>query len=299
MIHNFGDAMPPLTSRADETVEFRDASSVAGQQRAWRGRMVRGGVLLLVLLSVCLAVVGYQHQRKQHLIAVVRAAGGFVRDDRTLMSRFRFWYEHGQVVPRRVEVNLDKADSDPTWLRENDWLNGLGINSLDLIEGKVAGTDLARLIDAHPLTMLYLKGTEFTDEIGAAVSRKSDLECLHVAKCRLTDEQFDRLPLEHLRNLSAGGATVSPAGLQSLERCEELANVGLDARQLTSQTAELLSSLGTVQQIWLSGDVNDEHLLLLRSIKSLNRIELGGPFSATREGIAEMKLAMPDCLITP
>jgi len=293
------DEMPQLSGSADAAVESRDAGAAAGQSCRWRGRIVRGVVLLLLLLSVCLAVVGYQHQRKQQMIAVVRAAGGFVRDDRTLLSRIRFWYEHGQIVPYRVEVNLEKVGSDPTWLRENNWLSGLGIHMLDSIEGKVAGADLARLIDAHPLTNLDLQGTVFTDEIAAAVGRKSDLEWLSLVQCELTDEQFTRLPLEHVRTLALSGATVSPAGLQSLERCEKLANIGLDARQLTPQTAELLSSLGTVQQIWLSGDVNDDHLLLLRSIKSLYRIELGGPFSATREGIAELKLAMPDCMITP
>ena len=288
-----------MTRPGESLAAIQTIGKTSRRFRLWRRRILAVASALFVFFGTCPAIVYYQHLQRAQLIAVIRDAGGKVRDDQPFLSRVQHWYDYGDFPLNSVAVNLDQADGDPAWLREHDSLRGLDIEMLASFEEKVTGADLARLIDAHPLKKLYVDDIELTDEIIAALHRKSTLEELSITVCTLSDEQFAALPLEQLSYLAAAHATVSPEGLLEFRRCEKLATLSLDGRQFTPEVAEILASLGTVTTLGLYGnEVTDDHLKLLDSIKSLKRVSLDQT-TATPEGVAALQAALPDCEVEP
>lgn len=265
-------------------------------KRCWQKRTVVLGAALLVCAVVSLGWIQLREARQAELIAEIRAAGGKVRDSWSLMSRLQYWRERG-VFPTNLRlVNLSESSIDDEWLRDHDWLAGLDVQSL-LVDGSVTGSGLSRLIATHPLEELYIDRNNFTDDVVAALSRKSSLKKFGPAMCRLSDDQFERLPLENYEYLSLIETDITPAGLQQLLRCSRLKTICLDGNQFTPETAKLVASLGTVEWCLLYGkEITDVDLDELPQIKSIKDIGLQNT-QTTPEGVAALKAAMPGVTI--
>lgn len=251
--------------------------------------------LLAALLLASIFTIGHRlrqdaHQRR--LIAEIRAAGGKVRDSRSLLSRIRHWYEY-DIFPKNLRtVNLEGGNIDHAWLRDHDWLSGMDIQALFVDDG-IAEPDLIRLIQTHPLREFYGNGLQMTDGVANALAGKRRLQRLGPTNCRLTDDQFARLPLEQFDDLSLVGTEVTPNGLQQLRRCKSLNTISLDGTQFTGETADVLASLRTVTDVSLSGgEVTDVHLDWVLRITTLRGIRLNNT-NATQQACATLEADLP------
>jgi hypothetical protein len=88
---------------------------------------------------------------------------------------------------------------------------------------------------------------------------------------------------------------VTADGFRALARCRCLESVGIDADQLTYETAQLLASLKTVKRMYLRGnDVTDVHLQHLQQVSTLEHVHLYET-QTTAEGRTAFAIALPQC----
>lgn len=262
------------------------------RKRYWRKQTLVVGAILIAVACLSLGWMQLQEARQQELKAAIRAAGGKVRDSWSLMRRFQYWRDYGEFPANVRLVNLCESKIDDEWLRKHDWLAVLDVQSL-LVDSSVKSADLRRLIEIHPLEELYLDGGVMTDEVIAALSHKTSLRRFGPAMCRLSDEQFSRLPIEQYDYLTIVETGVTPEGLQQLRRCSNLKTIGLDGEQFTPEIAKLLASLGTIENCLLYGvEITDEDLKELPQINTIQHLSLDKS-RTTPAGVARLKAAMP------
>ena len=114
--------------------------------------------------------------------------------------------------------------------------------------------------------------------------------------CDLNFDGVHELPLEQLYSLSVPDTKVTSAGLKELHRCKELRCLALDGRQFDDEVAAVVRALPKLVRFCARGaDVTDEHLERLRQL-GVEELYLEQT-SASREGVASLKQAMPRCKV--
>lgn len=256
--------------------------------------IIAGGVLAVI----CVAVAVQRESQRRQLIHAIENAGGNVSGRRSFVARLQDGISNGRISDSQLLVDVS-GSMDNQWIREHDWLRPLKINRLLVVTNQVHGSDLARLIDSHPLERLRISSAAVTEDVLSAIARKESLFSFEAGSSDLTDEQLARLPLEQFTSLSLTGTRVTAKGAEELRRCSQLKTVVLEGTQFNSTTADVLAELGTIESLGLLGpEVTDEDLEPLHRFSRLERLQLGND-RVTVKGRAALQAALPECRIWP
>lgn len=241
----------------------------------WRRHRFFGAITLLLLVFCIPAAVAHRRSvRVKEVTADIRSHGGsFVAGGSTYETIRRRIL--GDRFPMARSIGLWGAYFDKAWLKQNDYLSGLGIEGIGASDCPLNGADFARIIDGNPIRGVRLQGIQDADRVAVALARSGSSEEVALHWSDLTDTGFRRLPLEKIRDLSIDGTTVTPRGLEELRRCEKLECLTLDGKQFDAHVARVLSSLPTLTGLALRGmEVNDQQLGFVNSIERLAYFEL-------------------------
>lgn len=269
---------------------------MTAQSHRTRRRWVIGIAAVLTLIAVIWFADAYQRQRRVMAIkAAIEQAGGEVDLD---WPAWRSAWERMQGLGDRVgtQVIFRGEGFNSDILQQVDDLSGLKVACLYVLDGSLSSEDTARLVTQHPVTFLHVIGVGDSDVVAAALT---DSETLYHASFRdsgLTADGLRELPLERIRSLFIPGTGVTSPGLQVLRRCKHLSCLELDGRQLDDNAVEIVRSLTTLRALCLRGaDVTDEHLQRVHPL-GVEELYLEQT-SATSDGIAALKQAMPHCTV--
>jgi hypothetical protein len=263
------------------------------QSSHWRRRWsIVAGVLLLIV-GLFIADAYWRAARRQWLMSEVHAGQGTAVGNKPLWERLKAWYQTGEFPERPTMVLLLGDKFNDAWIRKHDYLRGLQIAILE--SQHISGNDLAELIDSHPLELLDAKLCQLSDDAVAAIGRKTKLKTLSLFRTNLSDDDLAQLPLEQLELLHVMETDVTAEGFTALARCRCLDSVGMDADQLTHETAQLLASLQTVKRVYLHGaNITDVHLQHLQQVSTLEHAHLPQT-QTTAAGRAAFAAALPEC----
>lgn len=123
------------------------------------------------------------------------------------------------------------------------------------------------------LEILITSGRDINDDTLAAIGQLSNLVFLEIEYSRITDEG-----MRHLRSLG------------------NLEVVQLDSNDISDNGVEHVAGLHMLQKLTLNGctKISDASIPVLSNLRNLNALELRGT-SVTKEGIAELQQALPNC----
>lgn len=266
------------------------------------GRSWIVAALLLGALAVAAVYWYWLDARERNLIAEIEAGSGAIILSTSGWDRVMGQFEGDRTGGRFASdngalVHLRGTAFDNEWVRKHHYLTSLQIKSLNLTRSSVSGPDLARLIQSHPLESLYVDGLDLSADVAGAITAQPRLRFLHARGAEFSDESLSQLPLEQFEQLYVEQTQVTPGGLQELRRCTQLVGLGLDGKQLDSQTAGILPSLQRLRILNLVGpEVTDEHLRRVHGLRTLTVIYLVRT-SATPAGVSELARSVPGCLV--
>jgi hypothetical protein len=271
------------------------------RSRVRRRRVILG---LIILLGAVLGGTQYlRHWRAQNLIAEIEAGNGIM-----VLSTSEWTRWLGQIPDqaaggdgregvRGAMVRLAGATFDNHWVRERGYLRDTPIISLTLHESPISGTDLAQFVNAHPLRELRAGGVAMPVEVFDGISQQAELRVLYIRGAGLTDEQFERLPLEQYEKLYIEQTAVTASGLRHLSRCSRLNALGIDGRQLDDESAATLALMPALIRLELVGqDVTDEQVSRLLTMPKLEWLALINT-SVTADGFNALQAGQPGCFV--
>jgi hypothetical protein len=196
------------------------------------------------------------------------------------------------------------------------------IRQLRLSQSAVTDRGLEKLLDSLPLLqLLYLDGTQISDNALAPVARLSRLERLNLAKTDVTDEGLQQLrgltglqelilastavtddglktvgSLISLRELVLAHTSVGDPGLAHLEGLSELASLDLYGTRVTDAGLASLSGLVNLRRLSLKRTaVTDAGLVHLQGLTALALLDVSET-GVTPDGAEDLteKLPGPD-----
>jgi hypothetical protein len=148
-----------------------------------------------------------------------------------------------------------------------------GLKSLNVDQATITGSELRQLASLPKLLELNLIGT------------------------RVDDEAMEKLAaLTLLESLDISGTRVSDAGLMHLGSLKNLRKLNISRNALTDVGAAEISRLTQLEEL-LIGDnaMSDASLTQFANLSKLRSLWLGGNSRITHQGVAELKVALPEC----
>ena len=257
-------------------------------------RLIRWGVALLGAFSLVLVPPYLHSQRTRQLAADLSLAGGRAQIGTPLGKRLWMqWSGAGNGYGTVVE--LTGSAFDRQWLESRDDLADIPIAILIVKDTLLDGSDLARLVQNHPLETLEAPHVVACDEVAVALAQKSELRMVRLRGSDLTDDGLQRLPLEQLMCLDVSQTAVTAEGLKDLRRCAKLEILALDGRQFTADSINRMEAFRRPYTLRLVGtEITDDHLRMLFSCRMLRTLFLEQT-SVSEAVLAELSSAVPAC----
>jgi Leucine-rich repeat (LRR) protein len=149
------------------------------------------------------------------------------------------------------------------------------LESLNLDQASVTGSNIARLAELPNLTSLNLIGTQIDDAALRVLPKLKRLESLDLSYTKISDDGLKYLlSLSHLRNLNVSGDLISDAGMVHIARLAQLDELMIN-----------------------STNISDSGLMLLANMPELNALTVSSNGSLTNRGVTALKNALPKCNI--
>lgn len=285
----------------------RMSTATPPRPRSRRRRFVLGLMLVLLGFVMATSLVGlnqFLHDgRQKQLVADIESGHGQIIRETSRWDRWVGQLENsrsGGPMYRETDgaiVRLEGVAFSNQWIRDREYLRELPISTLCLNRSEISGTDLALLVGAHSLRELYAADVELSPEVFDGILQQSRLKHLHLRGADLQDEQFVRLPLERIEQISIEQTRVTPVGLRDLRRCGLLGCLGLDGRQLDDETAAALSRMPRLHSLTIVGpEASDEHAQRLHGLPRLRRLMLVGT-SISPTAVQALQQSFPDCFV--
>ena len=289
------------------------------------------GALLIVMLVSCFgfAWIGYRMQRArdnrarmaavEEAVAAIEKMGDAVTVKRKYEElRPQTWLEElfddpgGDDDPVGVlqvtVVSFEDSDVTDAGLEHVKDLKSL--RELDLWGCDVADAGLEHLKGLTRLEHLDLGFTNITDAGLEHLQRLTNLQYLDLFRTNVADAGLEHLQgMTHLQSLDLSYTNVNDAGLSHLKELTSLQSLQLDGTQVTDAGLEHLAGLTDLESRGLSAtNVTDAGLLAhLKGLTNLEILFLGQTYltgeanvnvNVTREGVAKLQQALPNCHIS-
>lgn len=261
--------------------------------------------IVVILLCISIARADEAEDRAEKYVKDLR--GGVVRDEKSsekpvveVYLRFTSFGDAGakELVALKNLKKLSLWDTAITDAGLKDISALKQLVRLDLSNTKVTDSGLGHLIAMKELKILILDDTKLTDQGLKAVARIKSLRTLQLGGTAVSDAGLKELAaLPKLQELYLFETAITGAGLSALNQVELLF---LEHSKVSDKG---LVEIGKLKQLtWLSvqhcPDVTDEGIKELGSLTKLKSLYLNGT-KATKQGIAKLRMAIPDCEIEP
>ena len=154
--------------------------------------------------------------------------------------------------------------------------------------------------DAGEITRLNLEDTPITNARLVHLAGLTDLEYLGLSRTRITDAGLVHLArLANLTKLTLGNTPITDAGLTHLKGLTNLQTLSLYGTRITDAGLVHLTGLTNLQKLYLDGTrITDAGLVHLAGLTRLERLYLYlNRTRITDAGVAELKKALPNCII--
>jgi len=259
--------------------------------------------MLLVLVTVACVVLGIEKSRmlkQQRAVARVRAMKGDVFFGYRFDSVGRPKEFSNRVVPRWltnliceecfltvVTVNFDDG------YREGNVADGQGPNATD--------NGLEMLDDLPNVTELLLAGNnQLTDAFLVHVRGLKNLRVLTLDRTSVAGPGLAHIgSLANLEGLTLNNTPLTDEGLAHLRNLPKLESLQLSGTLISDDGVLKLASLNSLRGLQLNHTkITDRSLIPLKKMHWLTRLSLSDTY-ITQEGMAELRLALPNCQIYP
>ncbi len=149
------------------------------------------------------------------------------------------------------------------------------LESLNLDQATITGAEVQRLARLPNLKTLNLIGTQVDDEAMKKLAELTQLESLDISFTKVTDAGLKHVgSLNKLRSLRASGNAITDAGMAELSRLTQLEELMIGNNEVSDAGLKQLAQLSNLRALWL-----------------------GGNSKVTKQGVAKLKAALPNCNI--
>ncbi len=166
--------------------------------------------------------------------------------------------------------------------------------------------DFTYLLPLTELTKLSLEESEgVTDEVLVYIGNLTSLTDLNLGDGQTTDAGMKHLAkLKNLTRLILGAnKDLTDVGMAEVVKLKKLETLGISFTKITDATLKRLQELPRLKELWIIGtDVTDEGIRRLVAIKSLTTLYVNTfqkNENVSREALAELVRALPDCKVDP
>jgi hypothetical protein len=171
------------------------------------------------------------------------------------------------------------------------------LRHLELLGAGITNVSMTRLASLRQLKVLNLSGTKVGNEGLKPLAALRGLFYLNLGSTEVTDAGMKLLaPMKGLTALQLGGTKVGDRGVKALAASKSLVYLYLSGTKVTDVGLKELAKIPRLKQLNLSGTgVTDAGLKHLAGMKGLTHLHLGSETKVTKEGVAELKKALPKC----
>ncbi|MEX2121868.1 MAG: hypothetical protein WD847_19970 [Pirellulales bacterium] len=303
--------------------------------RRWFQFSLQSSLILLTVLGIWLGIQVNRAQRQQQAVVAIQRLGGQLRYDYevpALVGKSTWIHERsGTTWLRRLigDHYFDRVawvafDAGPDSGRLPPGISGIigpsPYYSAHPLHGEVFSIltqarrhhvsiwlpehasqlreSLRHLSGLTHLRTLSLGGTPIEDADLVHISGLRRLEVLGLHGTKIGDAGLEHLDsLANLQDLYLESTSVTDAGLASLAHLPRLKRLWLGGTKITDDGMVHLAKLTRLEHLSLSyTQVGDEEVMRLASLTGLRTLDLWNT-RVTARGVAELRLALPSCLI--
>ncbi len=261
--------------------------------------------MLLVLVTVACVVLGIEKARllrQQRAVARVRAMKGDVFFGYRFDSVGRPKEFSNRVVPNWL-TNLIGEECFLTVVTvnfDNDW-GDRPSDPAAAHASDVTDESLELLDDVPSVTELPLAGNnQLTDAFLVHVRRLKYLRVLTLDQTSVAGPGLAHIgSLANLEGLTLNNTPLTDEGLAHLRNLPKLESLQLSGTLISDDGVLKLASLNSLRGLQLNHTkITDRSLIPLKKMHWLTRLSLSDTY-ITQEGMAELRLALPNCQIYP
>lgn len=166
---------------------------------------------------------------------------------------------------------------------------------LDLSRSGVKGNSLKQLSGLKNLTNLVINNSIVTDKVLEDLEKGNLLQFTSFASSAV--KRTREYKVEDCQRLILSDSPLTDKGIKQVVAFKNVLILDLSNTGITDEGLKQLTKLENVSDLNLQGTkITDAGLKSLAEMKSLKRLELGKT-KVTSEGVAELKKALPKCLI--
>lgn len=245
---------------------------------------------MIVVLGLWMGWLVNKTRKEREAVAAVKSNGGMARYD---CENFNGIYGK----PRNLQP------FGPIWLRKilgDDYFLTVGyVNFSDSPRTGLrssAEDDLSFLMKLSGLTVLFLRGTQATEQGLGYVSALHGLEELHIQDARLlTDSVAKQLGgMRNLKRLFINKSQMTDDGLKHLGKINKLEVLMLHTNDFSDDGLAHLKGLRNLRHLAITRcEVTDRGIDHLLALSKLRIIALNGT-AVTDDGVLRLKAAMPN-----
>lgn len=160
----------------------------------------------------------------------------------------------------------------------------------------VKGPGLKQLAGLKKLTDLVINNEIVTDEVLADLEQCNLMQFTSFAASGTNRTR--NYKAEECRLITLGGSPLTDKGLKQVLAFKNVVRLYLSNTKITDTGLLQLAKLESVTELSLNGtQITDQGLKTLAGMKSLRQLDLGAT-KVTSEGVAELRKALPKCLVS-